>query len=614
MPNNIETIDTRRGSGKPFRFDCFFIGAALAMFVAAVSLTTAVFLLIGLRSSWLAIPAAALGLSFFGLRLNKFPLKNYLWEAVAVAGIIAGSIYAASISNDFSFDGQRYHKAAIIQLADGWNPYWDAPVENIDGDKWVNHYPKSTWFFASPIYQLTGSLEAGKAFQLILLAASLFLSFSLFRLFLMPRPLALLFSAGVAFNPVLIVQAFTYYVDGTLGAVLLIALCLMIHLFVSPRLPTLLMLCMFLMFGVNIKFTAVLYFGIFVCSAVIPIWLFNKKHLYRAWGGLLIALLVGVCVIGMNPYMKNTLSYGHPFFPLAGKNSIDLLTPHTHSELFGHNRLHNLALSIFSPVRNISSFGKTNGRFELKPPFLVDRGEYIALTATDARQGGFGPFFSGLMVISLGVGLVGILLERRRSAPVFFLSAVIFLSVLSNYAAWWARYVPQLWLLPFVFLCSLPMKKPIARTLVWPALILALMNISTVLAANWTYQFVRERNLANQLSLLKKAESAGPLQIKMFAARSVIERVRESGIHPTIVDTLTCEPTVKLLGSPTQLCAEAASAQELVKEAGALSVFDDPYLTLGKTSGFSFFNLMDLIFNKGIKFFYSKLRVPLPPE
>ena len=68
------------------------------------------------------------------------------------------------------------------------------------------------------------------------------------------------------------------------------------------------------------------------------------------------------------------------------------------------------------------------------------------------RLGGFGYFFSGILLSSL---LLSIFLRFKNGEDkkIFWtITAVLIISVLGNHEAWWARFVPQFWLVPlFIF-------------------------------------------------------------------------------------------------------------------------------------------------------------------
>src|SRR5690606_8327887 len=83
---------------------------------------------------------------------------------------------------DKSWDGMAYHQIAIIELSEGWNPVYESlPMEEQDSkyfdrkiilNRWVNHYGKGLEIFATVMMGVSGSIESGKVFNGLLMAAA----------------------------------------------------------------------------------------------------------------------------------------------------------------------------------------------------------------------------------------------------------------------------------------------------------------------------------------------------------------------------------------------------------------------------------------------------------
>ena len=131
------------------------------------------------------------------------------------------------------------------------------------------------------------------------------------------------------------------------------------------------------------------------------------------------------------------------------------------------NRFEKLALSLFAQSRNSLQEPPV-----LKVPFHVSAGEALAFTTWDTRFAGWGPLFSGALVISL-VMMVFLWREKRDA---FRIGAVVItwllVSVLIFPEPWWARFVPQVWFLPVV-----------ALVLAWPVQGRQMVFLRKVLAA-----------------------------------------------------------------------------------------------------------------------------------
>ncbi len=108
--------------------------------------------------------------------------KKDFWRLTALfLAIVLTAMLLGMAAYDFSYDGQGYHQPGIMALANGWNPVSEPFLENhspfygkVIGPqvKFINHYPKASWIPAAAVLKLTGSIEAGKMFHFIFLAAA----------------------------------------------------------------------------------------------------------------------------------------------------------------------------------------------------------------------------------------------------------------------------------------------------------------------------------------------------------------------------------------------------------------------------------------------------------
>lgn len=81
-------------------------------------------------------------------------------------------------------------------------------------------------------------------------------------------------------------------------------------------------------------------------------------------------------------------------------------------------------------------------------PFMKYKGE--SLNDPDVRVAGFGYFFSGIVLLCAILVLLNFKGFMQRAFIFYF--ALILGSCLINPELWWARYVPQMWLLPFIII------------------------------------------------------------------------------------------------------------------------------------------------------------------
>src|SRR5262249_34860435 len=151
--------------------------------------------------------------------------------------------------------------------------------------------------------------------------------------------------------------------------------------------------------------------------------------------------------VGFSPYItqftNKLITTGNPFYPYAGwKSMAGISSP----VVFG-NKMDRISMLV------VSWFAKSEGLatpFKLKLPFTFSRDELEVFAFPDVRVGGFGPLFSGAIVISIAI--LGVLCWKNprrlvRAAHLFVLMSLIFISALSLLESWTARYAPQVWML-----------------------------------------------------------------------------------------------------------------------------------------------------------------------
>src|SRR5262249_53393147 len=150
------------------------LGAALIAFVCSLLLVCSAFFVLGLPISPLQVPIATLataaftwwtvGVYFPAERRQMFGrVIGITAVALIVLVIVGGLLY------DVSWDGQTYHADAIVQLANGWNPFRTPTPPGAIFPTYMSFFAKGPWIYAAALYKFTGNYEQGKAFHLILI-------------------------------------------------------------------------------------------------------------------------------------------------------------------------------------------------------------------------------------------------------------------------------------------------------------------------------------------------------------------------------------------------------------------------------------------------------------
>ncbi|WP_248926006.1 hypothetical protein [Paenibacillus hamazuiensis] len=542
-------------------------GITLLTFVAAAFMVPSLLFLLGLpimkADLWLAAGAAVLICRISSMKLAEEGQTNvFAVSAVLSVILFICAFMVCGMFYDLSYDGQSYHQEAIIHLAEGWNPVYDQPIDLPTGQSiWINHYAKAAEIAAASIYKATGLLEHSKVINLLAMAASAMLSLAAL-LVLRPqsRAAAPVVALLLALNPVSVYQSFTFYVDGLIGSLLLCLLALGCLIVARSGWLLLSVYTLTMIMTMNVKFTAIGYAGVLTVGLLAALYMSEQftvlKRLFRvaALGGL-----ASVLLFGYNPYVTNTVRDGHPFYPLAGENAIDVVKNFTPRNLERMNRFEQAVASYFAePMGN--STEKKPTRFQW--PFTFSAKDLPTYAETDVAVAGFGPLFSGAIVLAL---IVLALAFRKR--PGITLAAVGVIAVLAassfiNPAAWWARYVPQLWAVPLVgaWLAFCFSDSRMLRGAGAALTVVLAVNTLLVGATYTSKQWAWSEELRGQLAQLQSAPQ--PVKAEFTYSWSNRERLKTYGIRFTEETPLSCSSEkVTLIKSGTTLCVENKGAQ-----------------------------------------------------
>lgn len=482
------------------------------------------------------------GIIFFLLLLIFF---INLFSCIA----ISGSFF------DLSWDGQTYHQGTVIQLANGWNPVYSEVTGESSDSIWINHYSRGAEISAAALSKVTGNIEECKAINLLLIITTFIIAFATIILtsdsIKLRYPLVLGFL--ISMNPVSIYQSLSFYVDGQLASAASCLLCLV--LLVSKRIDSLVLVSLISTIIIinNIKFLGVIYALIFCLGLLFWVFIYQKEKLALVSKSLFLSFLVSLLIVGYNPYVTNTIDHGNPFYPVIGSD-IDIITANAPVSFQNKNSLENLFSSIFShPSAWINAA-------EYKIPFVFSYEDLNEFYCSDVRVSGFGPLFSGAIILCL-LNLLAILelkkihhiLKNPTISIIFLIIVLILFSVLINPESWWARYVPQLWLIPIFSLLFLPnLKNKLVNYSSYILILTLLINVIMVSSVYVHYQILGTEDLKEQLDYLS---SLNDKEIKVDFNDFHSNRVRliERGIKYEEVQQLNLTPSFSLGGTLTQI-------------------------------------------------------------
>lgn len=372
--------------------------------------------------------------------------------------LVSGYIY------DQSDDGNTYHKETISMMKQGWNPIYDdykdfAIVNDFtyNHELWAEHYPKTSWIIGASIYDITGNIETGKCYNLLFMYITfVIMSYTLIKVF-NKLVFSFIFSLITVVNPVMVSQVFSFYVDGFLG-LLLFMIILYMFLFIDKiknvkdfKIVKIILFALIIIIS-NIKFTGLAYAGLFCLGYYIYYVIKelknkNKEVIVKNTLFFIFVVFVSVFIVGSSSYLKNTIDYGNPFYPLAGKDKVDIMT-YLQPESFGNmSPIEKNFYSIFSKTANIGMFN--NGEPVLKIPFTYDSYE-LEQIGYDTRIGGYGVYFSGIFILSIiSIFIFAFLLIKEdKNMFILYIIPIIITILLLLFLSdgWWARYAPYLYL------------------------------------------------------------------------------------------------------------------------------------------------------------------------
>lgn len=473
----------------------------ILVFVFASSLYAAVIYNIGIYSPSFQ---RLVGLAF----IVAIGIYGYLsraeWRTTILAIIfIAVVLYGYGYLREFSYDGLEYHSATPLTLDHGMRGSTD--MRALGGMFWSEHYPKAFEFFAYTAKNLTTHFNSGKSFTLLLSVPALFALMQLFRTIGQSSKSALVAAAACIYNPVAFGQLTTLYVDAahyycwTIFSVNLLFA-------IRDRPYSALQLGVALVLLVSSKMTGAVFaaISIFVFFAVAFIG-GDKKDLFRKYksvlGQLAIWFFVAIATIGYSPYVENVASGRNVLYPVLGPDKVDIISGHVSSNFLSMSRFDRFFVSYFSLPRNSETVEPT---FVPSPEHL--REAFIALHTADTRFAGFGPFFAVMLIICL----IPFFWKRKEDADIakIYLIAILVI-VLIHPQSWWARYVPMLYMVPFLITAAFSYSRRQFHVII----ALAVMNSVFAMASVAGYVILKQTHYQNAVASVREMCNQHPIAL-----------------------------------------------------------------------------------------------------
>jgi hypothetical protein len=501
--------------------------------------------MVGLRISGFEVVAAAAvtvaGLGLWVVRLGgERRLLRWSLLVLAVATAVMPNLVIVGRVFDLTWDGQWFHQEAVIQLAEGWNPYQsdlgEAAVPEEGARIRINGYPKASWLWGASLYRLTGRIERAKAFSFVLMVAA---ALTVLAVVLLETPLGLGIAGFLALvaaaNPLALTQLLNAYHDGAMASLLSICASALVLWGRTGSRSGLFLAATAAVGAASIKPTGLVYVAIFVASAALWRWWCDREG--ARWLGFGVAFAVAavaVVLLSGGAYLTNIARHGHPMYPLLGPEKVPIV------EVSSHRRLEALAASLLSRSRvardDHEALELLRDPSTWKLPFTFDRIELESFFDPRVRVGGWGPLFSGEVFLAVVVLVVAAVRRPRWALVVVVGAAPLVLSVLVNPYCWKARYVPQSALIPLVIaiLALLRSSSRWERVLVGALLVTAGLNSALVGYAHLPRVVGRSAEIKHRLLDLGRRHRDLHVDFQFFRSNRV--RLAELGIGFTEVD------------------------------------------------------------------------------
>jgi hypothetical protein len=537
---------------------CLLVGTSLIVLFAATFATGFVGLMFDVRVGWwVLIPAIAAQVGFTVLAAARVPTESdparqapTVLAVVAVGWVvIVAAGLASQLVSDTSVDGRHYQSETTRAVARGWNPVRQGPLFPSDRPYQPDATPKSSAIVGATVLRITNSIEATRLVGAVLLIAAAAIAIAGLEGAGAKRWLAIIGGLTLSLNPVALAQLGTAMVDGIVSSLLLATVLLsLLWIWRHPPILVLPPLAGGLVLLVNTKFTGLVYVGLIIIPVIVVAGLVAHvgRRLLAMLGAVVACTLLAVLVLGYNPYVTNLLRHEHPLHPLYGPDSLDIGAQYRTGEFTDKSEPERLFLSVFSA----SATGTAEP--ERKTPFRFDTSEWSAFRSPGVRIGGFGPWFSGGLLLALAAFLgsvVALLIGKARigkagvspqAYALVSVAGICLVATLVQPSAFLARFAPQLWFVPTLLAIAvlLVVGTRLLQAIAWLALGVLMVNALGVAGATAVWDV---RDTDREKTSLDRLRALSPLQANFSSWRqSEARRLREHGIRFVAVDRVVC--------------------------------------------------------------------------
>ena len=415
---------------------CLDLGFAILLFLFSIfALTNIGFLL------HLSVNCSYILISFLILEIYIFKSGNFLQKNILLFLIFVLSLVFSMCFIDVSFDGRCYHFTIENLYRLGYNPIYNNIKEFSSNHNifynlvFAGSYPNALEAIRSNFYYLFHNMESSKVANFLFAACAF-----LYSLYFLKRKLNILKTIvlGVCIFSltVLITQINTKMADFSLYCVFIMQIfsLFLIHKKEETKKNAIVFILSSIL-SIGLKYTG-LYTSVII---FIVYFLFKREKNILKMAGIVFLSSLILC---FQPYVTNTIKFKNPFYPSIGYNKLDFMTGQNPREFNNKPYLYKFVRSMFSSTSDARMNNPETPPIFWKVPFATHFD--MPFIQEELRISGFGHLYSGIFVVCVLLS-VYLMIKKRKTRLTF---ALIYLTVLLNPLCWWARFVPQLHLLP----------------------------------------------------------------------------------------------------------------------------------------------------------------------
>jgi hypothetical protein len=457
-----------------------------------------------------------------------------IWLGCMLLTLVAAALTVSF--HDFSWDGMAARQGMVEAIALGNTPRaLPAP------------HALSAW-----IACLTGQINSGKAFNLLAGLAAFGAVLRFLRALHLTREWAWVVAATAALNPVFVYQLSSYYIDGFTGSLLCCLVCAYGLVYLAPEnVRRWFFLVLVLCLVATSKISGLLYIFIFGLGFLFLLLHKGELQLTRAlWISLGAAALFGLATVAHTPERGNIyrldLLYSLSSLKTPGVGAGGASA--APAEAAQMNKLEVFLRSHMAPTRTMAT------SWDWKFPFWFNRPELALFEdlEADPRSGGFGPLYGGMLLLAAAAAVAAIC--QRSGLPwTAWIPALTILASCLLSQAWWARWVPQGWLVPIALAVPVLTLRPagLAGILARLSVSVGLLNSILILAFYTSGCFQYQGILNGQMRFLRGLPAPIGVHVPTFASNQTW--LRDSEIDFTLLSTPPSRPSLILQGTDTRV-------------------------------------------------------------